>query len=502
MVEPQISHTDLRETIDKHFEWLLVRENGKTFPVRCNEIDFATTDDRTHFSFLDDLGLHTWRLNNVEHSNGEIVLDVAGAFGKNRETLRLVPREPASLLAAEVELARLKKANEIAHVLAAGVPGTKVVRVALSNENGRIAHIFFKRGTWKHGAMMADVSGTMTHEALLATAILWRQKLASRKKDPVSEVCIAAEKRSAKNLQKLHALMTVGVQGYVKVFETRRTKEPPEIIELPVKKVRDLWRERPRKLSLPHVPFPSETAQRMIDLAPEKIDVIYSKQGETLRFLGLPFARVRSMLGTEKAWFGTGKEKRVLNNASWQAFCELVEDLKNHRRPGAANKRHELYRAAPEAWLEAILRQNIRLLDPNLILSPIYNQFRASSDKIDLLALRRDGRLVIIELKTTPDREAVFQAADYWRKIELQRRSGNLRAIRAFGDAEILDKPALVYIAAPALSFHRDFEFFARMLVPEIELWRWELHENWRGKIKVIARRDYRDFADQNGRHS
>ena len=183
----------------------------------------------------------------------------------------------------------------------------------------------------------------------------------------------------------------------------------------------------------------------------------------------------------------------MLNDASWQTLIELIGDLESHRRPGAANKRHELYRAAPEAWLEAILRQNIKLLDANVILSPIYNQFRASSDKIDLLALRRDGRLVIIELKTTPDREAVFQAADYWRKIELQRRSGNLRAIRAFGDAYILDKPALVYIAAPALSFHRDFEFFARMLVPEIEMWRWELHQNWREKVKVVARRDYKD---------
>lgn len=493
MVEPQISLAALRETIDEHFEWLLVRENGKTFPVRCDEIEVATADDRTLFSFPDDLGFHTWRLNRAEHVNGEIVIDVAGAFGKNRETLRLVPREPASMLAAEVELARLRKANEIAGLIKANGSGTKIVRVVLSAENGRLAHIFFKTGPRNLSAAIADVSGTMTHEALLASSILWQQRLALRKKEPIGEVYVTAEKRSARNLQKLHALLAIGVQSSIKIFEIKRGKEPPEIVELPVKKVRDLWRERPRKLSLPHAPFPSETARQIIDLSPEKIDVIYSKHGETLRFLGLPFARVRSMLGTEKAWFGTVKEKRVLNDAAWPGFRELVDALENHRLPDAANRRHELYRAAPEAWLEAILRQNIKLLDANLVLSPIYNQFRTSSDKIDLLALRRDGRLVIIELKTTPDREAVFQAADYWRKIELQRRCGNLRAIRAFGDAEILDKPALVYIAAPALSFHRDFEFFARMLVPEIEMWRWELHQKWREKIKVITRRDYRE---------
>src|SRR5205823_8456791 len=128
---------------------------------------------------------------------------------------------------------------------------------------------------------------------------------------------------------------------------------------------------------------------------------------------------------------------------------ELVESLKLNRSADAPNKRHHLYRTAPEAWLESILRRNIKLLDANLILSPIYNQFRFVRDKIDLLALRRDGRLVIIELKTQPDREMVFQAADYWRKIELQRLRGMLAVANLFEGREILDKPALVYLAAP-----------------------------------------------------
>jgi hypothetical protein len=107
--------------------------------------------------------------------------------------------------------------------------------------------------------------------------------------------------------------------------------------------------------------------------------------------------------------------------------------------------------------------------------------------------LRRDGRLVVIELKTQPDREMVLQAADYWRKIELQRRRGILQEADLFDGRKILDKPVLVYLVAPALSFHRDYEMFARSLAPEIELWRFELHEGWRARIKVIARREFRD---------
>ena len=226
-------------------------------------------------------------------------------------------------------------------------------------------------------------------------------------------------------------------------------------------------------------------------LSPEKIDVIFSKQGETLRFLGLPFARVRRMLGKGNAWFGIDREKRPLTDKSWAELLQLLTNLEAYRRSDTPAKRHDLYRLSPESWLEAILRRNIKLLDANLILSPIYNQFRTSADKIDLLALRKDGRLVIIELKTSPDREMLFQAADYWRKIELQRRRGELKKAKAFGDLEILDKPALVYTVAPALSFHRDFEYFAKMLSKEIELWRFELHENWREDLKVIARKNY-----------
>ena len=87
----------------------------------------------------------------------------------------------------------------------------------------------------------------------------------------------------------------------------------------------------------------------------------------------------------------------------------------------------------------------------------------------------------------------VLQAADYWRKIELQRRRGILQEADLFDGRDILDKPVLIYLVAPALSFHRDYELFSRSLATDIELWRFELHEDWRSKIKVLARREFRD---------
>ncbi|HKX82857.1 MAG TPA: hypothetical protein VJL58_01440, partial [Pyrinomonadaceae bacterium] len=58
-----------------------------------------------------------------------------------------------------------------------------------------------------------------------------------------------------------------------------------------------------------------------------------------------------------------------------------------------------------------------------------------------------------------------------------------------FGDIQIIDKPTLVYAVAPALNFHRDFDMFALTVSPELEIWRFELHEDWRNEIRVITRR-------------
>lgn len=488
-----VNADEIRELIDSHCEWLLVREAGQTFPLDKTEIEITADGDKTRFGFLDDAGFHAWRLNGFSLEGSEIALDVAGAFARKRELMRLVPRHSAAEFAAEIELARLRKANEIAGLITDNFSGTKLIRVALNTENGRLAQIIFAKKPKQQIAAIADVSDSLVPEAILTAAILWLEKLGLRNKNPIFEIWIISEKRQAKNLQKLHALLTDWWKSKITVVKISRKTEPPLLIELRKRKVRELWREKSKKLSLPESPQPGETARKIINLSPEKIDIVYSKQGETLRFMGLPFARVRSVLGKEKAWFGIDRKRQLLTEETWGDLFELMKTLEMYRTADTPNPRHELYRTAPEAWLESVLRRNIKLLDANLILSPIYNQFRSLKDKIDLLALRKDGRVVIVELKTSPDREMVFQAADYWRKIELQRRRGDLEAADLFDGREILDKPALIYLTAPAWSFHRDFEFFARTISPEIELWRFELHENWRENVKVLARRNYAD---------
>ncbi|CAN5222624.1 hypothetical protein BH20ACI2_BH20ACI2_22510 [soil metagenome] len=490
-----VNADELREIVDVHYEWLLVRETGRSFALICKEIDFQGNGDGASFRFLDDDGFHTRQVTAYTLNEGEILIDVAQISGEATESMRLVPRTPAADLAAEVELARLEKANEIAQLIADHLPGSKIGRVGLNSENGRLAQINFDSPDRTPTAAIADVTGSLTVESVFTAAILWLEKLGMRKNRPVLDIWIVSEKRQARNAQKLHALLTERWKSKITVFEIIRKDDPPRLMDLPKRKVRVLWREKARKLTLPTETLISKTAAAILKLAPGRIDTVYSRNGETLRFHGLPFARVRVMANGEKGWFGVGRERSLLTDGTWDELTALVALLEENRSHSAPNKRHELYRTSPEAWLESILRRNISLLDANLILSPIYNQFRSSNDKIDLLALRRDGRLVIIELKTQPDREMVFQAADYWRKIELQRRRGILADANLFDGREILDTPALIYLAAPAWSFHRDFGFFARTVSPEIEMWRFELHENWRQEVRVLARHNYADQA-------
>jgi len=232
-----------------------------------------------------------------------------------------------------------------------------------------------------------------------------------------------------------------------------------------------------------------------VSFAPEAHDVVHARGGETLRYLRMPFARVRTLLGTEAIWFGLApKSRRRLDESTITEWENMLRALREHRAAEAADRRNALYLNAAEAWLESLLRKDISRLDPGLIIAPLHAQFRTARGgrlgvrPIDLLALRRDGRLVVIELKVSEDREHVLQGADYWRRVEAHRRRGHIAAAKLFGDLSIIDEPPLVYLVAPTLRFHRSFATLARLISHDIEIYRFDINENWRSGVQVMRR--------------
>lgn len=494
----------LREVFDRAGEWLLTDEIE--FAVQRDEIEIAAENNRLVLSCLTARGWQSWRVADWTQIGDKLVFTVTRKFGAEKAKIEFVPRVSIVELGDDVRAARVSRAREIAEIARREFSRTaKIERVGLSaaERRGRVgsfARILIANQRGKTIAVCGSVAEKTQSEKLLVHSILWLAKLEERRK--IAELWLVAEDSAAEDLKKLCALLRGGWREKIKLYRrvraddlNRQNDRMPNLDEtlqqFSISSITELWNEKPRKMTRPAFLEFSETACKIVEQAPEAIDAARSRAGETVRFFGLPFLRVRRISGKEIVWFGVeGKRRRILDETSLPDFQTMFEDLLSVRRADAPNRKNYLFRAAPEGWLEAILRKDVSRLDPNLRLAPLHAQFRVSnkSGALDLLAIRADGRLAVIELKTAPDREMIFQAADYWRQIELQRRAGNLQKAGWFADFEISDAPALIYLVAPLMSFHGELDFLARAFSAEIEIWRFDLNEDWRHGIRVARR--------------
>jgi hypothetical protein len=496
----------LREIFAAQSEWLFADAEGQTFALQRDEIEIFEQNDKLFLGCLTAAGWRNWRVYKVENTAEKLVFEIAGKFNGAKTRIELTRRISVESLLTEVRAARLRRAQEIAVIARREFSASaKIVRVGLSQgarrgQTGKFARILIDQTSGKTIAVSAHVAESSSAEEFLSGSLQWLKNLEERRK--IDCLWLLIENEQGESLQRLRALLRNGWQRKLRfwilktksgtsVAETSNNLQNCGLEEFAPLALADLWSAKPKKLSRAKSVEMSEAASKILTLAPDAIDLVRARGGETLRFRGLPFARVRKILGKETVWFGVGeKQKRILNVTNESEFLRLLEQLAENRCAESFDKRNFLYKSAPEAWLEYVLRRDVSRLDPNLILAPLHAQFRLQNKAgaLDLLALRTDGRLVVIELKTAPDREAVLQAAGYWLQVEILRRAGALQRSHLFGDLKIADAPALVYLAAPTLSFHSEIEFFARALAPEIEIWRFCLNEDWRRKVRVSRR--------------
>ena len=289
------------------------------------------------------------------------------------------------------------------------------------------------------------------------------------------------------------ALLRQGLREAIAVCEVDQHLTEIKPVLVPARD--DLWKRRLARFPPVAAAQTSEIARRLIDIAPEAIDVVSARHGETLRYFGLPFARVRRVMGSERLWFGVaGSRRRLLEPKTENEWTNLLTELLDHRSATASDHHHALYRNAAEAWLESLLRRDITRLDPGLIIAPLHAQFRTarggtlSVRPVDLMALRRDGRLAVIELKVSEDREHVLQGVDYWQRVEAHRRRGHIARAKLFGDRKISNESPLVYLVAPTLRVHPSFNALAHSIAPDIEIYRFDINEDWRAGVRVMRR--------------
>ncbi|MCA1619169.1 MAG: hypothetical protein LC795_07635 [Acidobacteria bacterium] len=493
----------LSALLGAHGAWL-VREGRDRAGVelRRGEWELRVAGGGLVLSYWGEAGARSWRVRAWRAEGEALFLEAAGRAGGRRAPLWLVPR--ASVASAREVLADARRAEcERLAALVCRAAGARLERATLSagarrGEPGRWARILFRRGVARtRFAATAPVvpAGAETAESFLASALLWLARLEEGTGAGVGGLWLVAPRSLAAAVGERVPLLRAGLRTLVSVYELdaegglTHTHAPTleELLEAPAPQPSRPARAAPRA--------PSELAAAVAALAPAEIDCVYARKGETLRYLGLPFARARRVAGREQLWFGVeGRARRALSDEGCaEDFAKLLADLAAHRRAGAPERDHALYRAAPEAWLEALLRRDVTRLDPGLRLAPLHAQFRAergagAARPVDLLALRRDGRLVVVELKVSEDAALALQGADYWRRVYGQHRAGHIARARLFGDAELSEEAPLVYLVAPLLRFHRSFASLARCVRPEIEMYRFDLNEDWRAGVRVARR--------------
>jgi hypothetical protein len=107
---------------------------------------------------------------------------------------------------------------------------------------------------------------------------------------------------------------------------------------------------------------------------------------------------------------------------------------------------------------------------------------------IDLLTVN-DGRLVVVEIKASPDPDLVFQSLDYWIAVEKHRKAGDFQSKGYFSGCKLVDIPALLVLVAPLLAYHKAMDRMTGMLPAALPLLQIGLNQNWKQRIKVLRRK-------------
>lgn len=484
----------------QHAEWFCTAGRGETYALRRDEMDVSVAHGRLMLSCWTEKGSRSWRILGWEWNGQMLLLQASRRLGAELPLIELVPRASAMAVATTIRAARQIRCEKLAQLACAAQPEARIERCALSPgtrpaQPGRYARVILHRRQMRiavTGPVVASHPSSV--DAFLSSSLLWFKRTAERVQRPyIEQLWLVVTDELLKPLLYRVALLREGLRDQIRVFVADNDLVNLTAAE-PIER-RELWKKK--LTSFPPVPAATITAQTsaIVAEAPDAIDVVHSRHGETLRYFGLPFARVRTLLGTERVWFGLdGTRRRLLDESTRREWENLLHDLRVYRSAFAADHHHAFYRSAAEAWLESLLRRDITKLDPGLIIAPLHAQFRTARGgklgirPIDLLALRQDGRLVVIELKVYEDREHVLQGADYWRRVEAHRRRGHIVRAKLFGELKIKDEPPLVYLVAPMLRVHPSFEKLAHCIASDIELYRFDINEDWRAGVRVMRR--------------
>lgn len=416
----------------------------------------------------------------IESRQGRLVLAVE-RFGGREGTLTLADRGDPAAASALLRGGRMELLELLRRWLARQYPGWRLREITAGMDlehslSGACPRALLTLG----GRHCAAVAADREHApSALTQALLWADHLRRRGGEDMHSIALFVPRGTESGIAL--RLRWLNVRAELFVWDGHGVEERADaanfgnlLRELPP------WAEPPAAES-------GEAARWVHELRLEEgVGAVASAPGEwSLRVHGLEFARYRK----GELFYGVFRRRRAM---SVEPVRRLARELARIRSLDGPEPLHEWRHAKPEAWLESVLRQRLDVIDPLLLPEPVYSQAAAVEGTergiMDLLALRRGGRLTVIEIKASADLELPMQALGYWSIVAHHAARGDFARCGYFRGHSLDPRPPRLVLVAPALEFHPSTETLLGFFHQDVEVERVGLGVEWQQRPRVTLR--------------
>jgi hypothetical protein len=492
-------------------DWQLWEGEKLVTTLTRDAYEFGVEWGKLIFAWWTDDSSQSWRITAYEIAAAELHLKATRGMGRDtvtftlRDPLRWQAHNPEDVTVTERRAAYSALLPQLLNEHFGDVQLQRVTmrsKFSLANPS-QYVRLLLKRKKETLAAIGTNEAEAQTDiDGIITAGLSWCAEL----KTPAQKLwlCVPAG-RSQTVLERLTLLDGAPLNLQIECFEVNEPERTLTALR-PVSQA-ELLSLHPRGLLWPETKTvaASPWRARIVSLAPEWIEVREEAQQrfESYRLHGLEFARTKGE-HRERVLFGVPQypdevatkfafqpdaARRTLTDHNFGQLKTLVQEILTYRHAASPDLRHPFYRLRTEAWLEALLQRDIRVLDATLDPRFVYSQIPAwlgdERSVLDLLTVNHNGRLVVIELKAAEDAQLPLQGLDYWLRVEQARIRGDFTRRGLFAGVELADQPPLLYLVAPRLRFHRSFSLVANCIAPDIEAYRIGLNTNWREGVKV-----------------
>jgi hypothetical protein len=413
---------------------------------------------------------------------------------RGAQAVLLLQREPRKACRTAT---RAEFAEKIAWLIEANLTGCRVEQVIQKRDDARHLSgirtrlILKERGSTIAGIALSERESQHHIDATLGEGLLWLEELRGRGRK-VRHLALFVPCGMASTIAcRLTCLRLSGATiGLYEMDESAKCIKPVEAYAQA--DLSDKLQSAARRADWAKADKASAETLSLIDrvrqLAPVALETQQRRGWIYLSIRGLTFARVALQKAVVE--FGLNPPRKKLTQTNYSEFTELIGCINSTRQPGAENRGDPIFQAQAERWLESVIRQKVSLIDPDLDPRFLYSQVPAYRGEqrtfIDLLAVTRRGRLVIMELKVSEDAELPFQGLDYWLRVDWHRRRGDFERRGYFKGLGLSDEAPLIYLVAPLFRFHATTKLLAGKIAASVPVYRIGINEGWRKSLRVL----------------